>query len=129
MPRSTTLARAGAALLGVLALVELVAGLSADAPSYGTVLLLVGCSLSSVSALAWHRRSGPESRLAAITSATLAGTGALLVALVGLPGRHPAGPGLNETGVLVLSVVVVLLAALDARSSARHRSAVPPYAL
>ena len=125
----TVPARAGTAVLGVLAMVQLVTALTSDAPAYAVVLLLMGCALSSGSAMALHSGGGLGARLAAFSASVLTGGGAALVAFAGLPGGEPSGSGPAETGTVLLSLSVLLLLALDARSRPASESSVPPYAL
>ncbi len=121
--------RAGTAVLGVLAMVQLVTALTSRAPAYALVLLLVGCGLSSGSALALHGRGGLGARLAAFSAGVLSGGGAVLVATAGLPGQDPSGLGAVGGVTLLLALSVLLLLALDARSRPASDPVVPPYAL
>ena len=122
-------ARAGTAVLGVLAMVQLVTALTSDVPAYALVLLLVSCAVSAVSALALHREGGLGARLVAISAAVVTGGGAVLVGTLGLPGRVPSGFGATEAIALALALSVLLLVALDVRSRPASEAAVSPYAL
>jgi hypothetical protein len=127
--KPSALTRAGTAALGGLAVVHLVTALTSGAPAYALVLLVVGCVLSSASALALHRRGSVGARVAALAAAVLSCGGAVLVGTLGLPGRGSSGFGLAGTAAVLLALAVLLTLALDVRSRPASRAAVPPYAL
>lgn len=126
---TTSPTRASSTALCGLAMVQLIAALSAHSPTYAVVLLLVGCSLASVSGLALHRCDGLGARLAAGSAAAVTAVSVVLVATAGLPGRESSGLSATDAATLVLALSVLLLLALDARSCPASESAVPPYAL
>jgi hypothetical protein len=127
-PSALTLA--GAAVVSILAMVQLVTALTSEGiPGYARVLLLASCTLTSLAALLLHRDAGTGARLGALAAAVLSGAGSVLVGTVGLPGRGSSGFDGAETGTLGLALAVVLLLVLDARSRRSIEAAVPPYAL
>lgn len=129
MQRSTTaLPRGTAVLVGALALVHLVGGLSPDTPAYASVTVLGAGVVSSVAALSLHRGHTVTARLMTWVAAAVSAGGAVLVGVLGLPGRAPSGFGAAEWGVLALALAIVVLLVLDARKCPSTRAA-PPYAL